>query len=59
MNIEQHKMKKAIDHFCREARAFGLVINPKDVALELAATSKVVSIAAILLDNHTSIVGEE
>jgi len=55
MNIEQHRMKGAINHFCREARNFGLVIDPKSVALELCADKKIVSLAARILEAHADV----
>ena len=51
MNMEQHRMQAAINHFCREARGCGLVINPKDVALEVSADKETVKSAAKTLES--------
>jgi len=51
--MEMSRQSMQVHNFCEAARAFGFVIDPKDVALELAADSQEMRQAVNALRIHS------
>ena len=49
--LEQRKMEITLEGVSRSLRIFGIVVDPKDLGLELAATSADVRMVSVALNN--------